>query len=171
MTPVVLDTPEQVVTQYRRMIHRQVQRCLDKLPDSTTLNREDLYQEGVARLLHAFAVYQRTNAAVTTAARPRAAVAQGPVRANGTRQACFTSYAQAALMNGYAKLVKKEWRAWGPMDRTVAVLDEPDHEALGAQVCPAVVGEQEMRLLAEDVLGRRRTIIGRHFMNALEAVA
>lgn len=153
MTPVVLATPEQVVMQYRQMIQRQVQRCLDKLPDSTTLSREDLYQEGVARLLHAFTVYQRTNEIVTTAARPRAPEAHGPVLATGKRQASFTSYAQAALMNGYGKLVKKEWRHWGGlMDRTVVVRDEPDHDDLGRQVCAVAEGEQDLRFVVEDLL-------------------
>jgi hypothetical protein len=140
MTSIVLDTPEQVVQQYSQMIHRQVHRCLAKLPRHTTLQPEDLYQEGVARVLHAFWVYQRTNAVVTTSARPAAPEAQGPVAATGKRQAGFTTYAQAAIMNGYGKLVKKEWRHWGHLiDPYMEVVDTPEmdwHKRRGDQVCP-----------------------------------
>lgn len=116
MTSVVLTGPDEVVTQYHHLIWRQARRCLTKLPKHTTLRPEDLYQEGVARALKAYLVYQRTNATVTTASQPyTAGVAQGAVGPNGKRKASFTSYVQVALMHRYAKIVDHEWRHWGKL--------------------------------------------------------
>ena len=108
MTSACLQSPDDVVAQYNKLIWKQVWRCVPRLPKHTTLLPDDLYQEGVAQALKAFQTYQRTNAEVSTAS--QAFQAGLPT---GKRRACFTTYVQAALMNRFGRIVQYEWTHWG----------------------------------------------------------
>jgi hypothetical protein len=117
--PIVLETPEQVVEQYSKMIWRLTWRCLGMLPTHHGLQPDDVYQEGVVRVLMAFETYRRTNARAATATHP--AAPQGPV--GPKRRACFTTYAQAAVVNRYGRLVRREWKQRHLVDRKVQIAE------------------------------------------------
>lgn len=79
-------TPEIVLTQYARLFKQQARRCLDKLPPSTTLDLDDLIQEGqihaVMKVLPKF----------------------DPTRGS------FMTVLHVSLQHRYRKIMRREWR-------------------------------------------------------------
>jgi len=83
---VAAPSPEQVLTQYHRLICQQALRCQAKLPPSTTLDLEDLIQEG--RIHTVLKVLPKHD----------------PAR--GT----FMTVLHVSLQHRYRKILRREWK-------------------------------------------------------------
>ena len=95
---------EAVVEKYTNLIRKLSWGCLARLPPTSAVSYDDLFQEGVARTLIALDGYLRSNPPEALGAAPRAYVP------GERRRGSFITYLHVALRNRYGRMVEKEWK-------------------------------------------------------------
>lgn len=99
---------EAALAQYAPLIHKLANQCARKLPRGHMYQHEDLFSEGQIRLVLAARGYKAPKGGL-----------QGPrafVPGQRLEGASFIRYLHQSLVNGFAKIVEKEWRKQGKLD-------------------------------------------------------